>query len=156
MKRANQITDLSFLTIFRFGRQPVPLLQHHHSSSHLKPLDGLPRHILTVLCTITTQLALLIAKGNSCGLTSRNPPDILLSLGTGKNGQGVEEQIAGLDPLPGKQQQTTRSSNPDTAAKSKRENKPSWRRTKSYKRIAKHFSVLVRVPLCFRTWLRYC
>ena len=81
---------------------------------------------------------------------AENPPDILLSLGTGKNGRGVEEQIAGLEPLLDKQKQTTRSSNPDKPAKSKREKKPRWRRTKSYKRIAKLFSVLVGVPLCFR------
>ena len=79
---------------------------------------------------------------------AESPPDILLSLGTGKNGRGVKEQIAGLEPLPDKQKQTTRSSNPDKPAKSKREKKPRWRRTKSYKRIAKLFSVLVSVPSC--------
>ena len=82
---------------------------------------------------------------------AENPPDIFLSLGTGKNGQGIEEQIAELDPLSGRQQQTTRSSNPDMAAKSRRNNKPKWKRTESYKRVAKLFSVLVGVPLCFRT-----
>ena len=80
---------------------------------------------------------------------AENPPDILLSLGTGKYGRRLEEQIAELDPLPGRQQQTTRSSNPDMAAKSKRKNKPKWKRWNSYKLIAKFFSVLVSVPLCF-------
>ena len=82
---------------------------------------------------------------------AENPPDILLSLGTGKYGRRLEEQIAELDPLPGRQQQTTRSSNPDMAAKSRRKNTPRWKRGNSYKRIAKLFSVLVGVPLCFRT-----
>ena len=82
---------------------------------------------------------------------AESPPDILLSLGTGKNGRGVEEQIAELDPLTDRQQQTIRSSNPDMAAESRRKNKPRWKRTQSYKRIAKLFSVLVGVPLCVRT-----
>ena len=82
---------------------------------------------------------------------AENPPDILLSLGTGKYGRRLEEQIAELDPFSGRQQPTTRSSNPDVAAKSKRKNKPKWKRGNSYKLIAKLFSVLVGVPLCFRT-----
>lgn len=48
---------------------------------------------------------------------AENSPDILLSLGTGKFGRQIEEQIAELGPLPSKQQQITRSSNPDMAAK---------------------------------------
>ena len=82
---------------------------------------------------------------------AENLPDILLSLGTGKYGQKLEAKIAELDPLPGKQQQITRSSNPDVAANSKRKNKPKWKRMKSYKLITKLFSVLVRVPSWFRT-----
>lgn len=80
---------------------------------------------------------------------AENPPDILLSLGTGKYGRRLEEQIAELDPFSGRLQ-TTRSSNPDMAAKSKRKNQPWWKRGNSYKRIAKLFSVLVSVLLCFR------
>ena len=82
---------------------------------------------------------------------AENPPDILLSLGTGKYGRQLEEQIADLDPLPDRQQQTTRSSNPGIAAKSKRDKKPRWKRGSSYRFITKHFSVLVSVHLCFRT-----
>lgn len=42
---------------------------------------------------------------------AENPSDILLSLGTGKIGRQVEEQMAELAPPPTKSQQTTRSSN---------------------------------------------
>ena len=81
---------------------------------------------------------------------AENPPDILLSLGTGKNGRGVEEKIADLESLPGRQQQMTRSSNPEMAGKSRGEKRAKWRRTSSYIRIAQLFGVLVRVPLRFR------
>lgn len=80
---------------------------------------------------------------------AENPPDILLSLGTGKYGRRLEEQIAELDIFSGRQQ-TPRSSNPDMAAKSKRKNQPRWKRGNPYKRIAKLFGVLVSVLLCFR------
>lgn len=83
---------------------------------------------------------------------AENPPDILLSLGTGKYGRLLKEQIAELETLPGRQQQLTRSSNPDMAAKSKRKTNVKWKRGNSYKLIAKLFSVLVGIPLCFRTW----
>ena len=82
---------------------------------------------------------------------AENLPDILLSLGTGIYGQRLQEQIAELDSTPGRQQQTTRSSNPDMAAKSKRKKKPNWKRGNSYKRIANFFNVLVGAPLCLRT-----
>lgn len=84
---------------------------------------------------------------------AENPPDILLSLGTGKHGRRLDEQIAELDPLPGRQQQTTRSSNPDMGGKSKWKTKPKWMRANSYKLIAKLFSVLVSLLLFFRTWI---
>ncbi|KAL8762431.1 MAG: hypothetical protein Q9184_001559 [Pyrenodesmia sp. 2 TL-2023] len=73
---------------------------------------------------------------------AENSPDILLSLGTGKYGRLLEEKIVGLQPPPGRQHQTTRSSNPDAAAKSKRKLKPNWKRGNSYKLVAKFFSVL--------------
>ncbi|KAL8843023.1 MAG: hypothetical protein Q9176_002326 [Flavoplaca citrina] len=74
---------------------------------------------------------------------AENTPDILLSLGTGKHGRQLEEQIAEFNPPAGKQQPTTRSSNPDMPAKSKRRTKPKWKRGNSYKMFAKFFSVLV-------------
>ena len=78
---------------------------------------------------------------------AENHPDILLSLGTGKYGQRLEEQMAELDPLPDKQQQITRSSNPETAGKSKRKIRPVYRQGKSL--IARLYNVLVSVPLHF-------
>ncbi|KAI9691461.1 MAG: hypothetical protein M1822_007532 [Bathelium mastoideum] len=84
-----------------------------------------------------------------------NPPDILLSLGTGKYGRQLEEQLAELDPLPGKQQ-PPRSSNPDMAAKSKKKHK----RGKTSIIVAKLFSVLVnRIDNILDTeleWKRFC
>ena len=80
---------------------------------------------------------------------AENPPDIFLSLGTGKYGRQVEGRIAELNPLPNKQQQSTRSSNPELAAKSKRKTKPKWKRGNSYKLVARFFSVLVGILSCF-------
>ena len=82
---------------------------------------------------------------------AENPPDILLSLGTGKYGKRLEERIAELDSLPGRQLQTTRSRNADMAEKSNRKNKSKWKRGNSYKLIAHYFGVLVGIPLCFCT-----
>ena len=75
---------------------------------------------------------------------AENPPDILLSLGTGKYGRRLEEQIAELEPPLGTQQRLTRSSNPDMAAKLKHKKKPRWKRGGS-RLIAKFFRVLVSV-----------
>ncbi|KAL8902691.1 MAG: hypothetical protein Q9207_004458 [Kuettlingeria erythrocarpa] len=80
---------------------------------------------------------------------AENTPDILLSLGTGKDGR-LEELTVALEPTPGRQHQTARSSNPHTAAKSKRKLKLKWKPGNSYKLVAKFFSVLVSVPLRFR------
>lgn len=80
---------------------------------------------------------------------AENPPDILLSLGTGKYGRRLEEQIAELEPFLGRLQ-TARSSNPDMAANSKRKNQSRWKPGNPYKRITKLFGVLVSVLLCFR------
>lgn len=75
---------------------------------------------------------------------AESPPDILLSLGTGKYGRQLEEQIAELEPPPVTQQRLTRSSNPDMAARLKHKKKPQWKRRGS-RLIAKFFRVLVSV-----------
>lgn len=77
---------------------------------------------------------------------AESPPDILLSLGTGKYGRQLEEQIAELGPLPDKQQQATRSSNPDMTAKSRRKDQSKRKRGNGF--IANFFSVLVSPPSC--------
>ena len=77
---------------------------------------------------------------------AENPPDILLSLGTGKFGQQMEERMAELAPQPVKSQQATRSSNAELAAKSRRSTKARWKRAGSYKFVNKFFSVLVSQP----------
>lgn len=78
---------------------------------------------------------------------AENPPDILLSLGTGKYGQQLEGQMAELDPLPDKQQQITRSSNPQTAGKSKRKNESMYKPRKWF--VPKLFNILVSMPCHF-------
>ena len=75
---------------------------------------------------------------------AENAPDILLSLGTGKYGRKLEEQFAELDPLPDQQQQTTRSSNREMAAKSKR------KKRSGKNMVAKLFNIMVSVPMWFR------
>ena len=81
---------------------------------------------------------------------AENPPDIFLSVGTGKYGQRLEEQIAEFDPLPDRQQHAKRPSISGTVAKPKQDSKKSkW--GGSYRFITKHFSVLVSVCSCFRT-----
>ena len=77
---------------------------------------------------------------------AESPPDILLSLGTGKFGQRMEEQMAELAPQPSKSQQATRSSNAELAAKPTRRKKPRWKRAGSYNFVNKLFSVLVSQP----------
>ena len=81
-----------------------------------------------------------------------NPPDILLSLGTGKFGQQMEQQMAELAPQPVKSQQTTRSSNAGLAAKSSRRTKPRRKRAKTSKFINKFFSVLVSQACSSGSW----
>ena len=71
---------------------------------------------------------------------AENSPDILLSLGTGKFGRKMEEQMAELAP---QLQQTTRSRNAELAAKSSRRTKPRWKRAGTPKVVNKYFSVLV-------------
>ena len=83
---------------------------------------------------------------------AENPPDILLSLGTGKLGRQIEEQMAALAPQPVKSQQATRSSNAELAAESRRRTKPRWKRARSSKFVSKFFSVLVSQPCSSWSW----
>ena len=80
-----------------------------------------------------------------------NSPDILLSLGTGKFGQQMEEQMAELAPQLVKSQQTTRSSNAELAAKSSKRTKPRSKRAKTFKFMNNFFSVLVSQALSSRS-----
>lgn len=78
---------------------------------------------------------------------AENPPDILLSLGTGKYGQRLEEQLAELETPIDRQHQMTRSSNPETAGKSKRKNKAVHKT--GHWLVARLYTVLVSIPLNF-------